>query len=121
MINWRRAKHYSPPTNYPCLMLLESGESVIGIFESSMRVTAWTAVNLPAWMMRKTGDGAGRVYGENHHKATLSDADCAMIRQAYDTGAFSYHTLAEKFECSKSAIRDIIKERTRFSERQPCG
>ena len=48
---------------------------------------------------------------------TLSDDDCTTIRVAYDTGSFSYQMLADKFDCSKSTIRDIIKERTRFSDR----
>jgi len=97
--------------------MLASGDSVIGVFTPDMKVIAWTVVNLPDWLMLKTGAGSGRVRGENHPKATLSDDDCATIRSAYDTGSFSYQQLAEKFECSKSTIRDIIKERTRFSGR----
>jgi len=98
-------------------MLMESGESVIGVFTPDMQVVAWTVVNLPDWLMLNRGRGAGKVCGEEHPKTTLSDDDCATIRAAYDTGAFSYQQLADKFDCSKSTIRDIIKERTRFSER----
>ena len=117
MIKWLRASHCAVPLSYPCLMMLASGDSVIGVFTPDMKVIAWTVVNLPDWLMLKTGAGSGRVRGENHPKATLSDDDCATIRAAYDTGSFSYQDLAGKFDCSKSTVRDIIKERTRFSER----
>jgi hypothetical protein len=119
MIKWLRASHCAVPQSYPCLMMLESGDSVIGTYRAEMKVIAWTVVNLPEWMMLKTGAGAGtgKACGENHPKTTLSDDDCTTIRVAYDTGSFSYQMLADKFDCSKSTIRDIIKERTRFSDR----
>ena len=98
-------------------MMLASGDSVIGTFTPDMKVIAWTVVNIPEWLMLKTGSGAGKVCGENHPKSKLSDNDCATIRAAYDTGSFSYRKLAIKFDCAKSTIRDIIKERTRSSER----
>ena len=117
MIKWLRASHCAVPLSYPCLMMLASGDSVIGTFTPDMKVIAWTVVNIPEWLMLKTGTGSGKACGENHPKTTLSDDDCATIRAAYDTGSFSYQQLANKFDCSKSTIRDIIKERTRFSER----
>lgn len=56
----------------------------------------------------------GRVIGEAHPKAVLSDEDVELIRELYgDGGVLTYQQLAEKFECSKSAIRDVIKFRTR--------
>lgn len=117
MIKWLRASHCAVPNSYPCLMMLDSGESIMGMYEGHMKVIAWTVVNLPEWMLIKRGPGTGKVCGENHPKTTLSDDDCATIRAAYDTGSFSYQMLADKFDCSKSTIRDIIKERTRFSDR----
>lgn len=117
MIKWLRTSHCAVPLSYPCLMMLASGDSVIGVFTPDMKVIAWTVVNLPDWLMLKTGSGTGKAHGENHPKASLSDDDCATIRAAYDTGSFSYQDLAGKFDCSKSTVRDIIKERTRFSER----
>jgi hypothetical protein len=98
-------------------MMLDSGESIMGMYEGNMKVIAWTVINLPDWMALKTGPGSGKACGENHPKTTLSDDDCVTIRAAYDAGSFSYQMLADKFECSKSTIRDIIKERTRFSDR----
>jgi len=117
MIKWLRASHCAVPNSYPCLMMLDSGESIMGMYEGHMKVIAWTVVNLPDWMLIKRGPGTGKVCGENHPKTTLSDDDCTTIRVAYDTGSFSYQMLADKFDCSKSTIRDIIKERTRFSDR----
>lgn len=117
MIKWLRTTHYSVPDTYPCLMMLESGRSVVGFYKAHMKVIAWTVVNPPEWMTRRKGRGSGKVCGENHPKSKLSDDDCATIRSAYDTGSFSYRKLAIKFDCSKSTIRDIIKERTRFSDR----
>jgi len=98
-------------------MLLDTGDHYIGVYQPTMPVIAWTVINRPEWMMIKVGRGAGKAVGERHPKTTISDADCEELRTMYDTGHFTYQSLAEKYECSKSTIRDIIKLRTRFSER----
>lgn len=118
MINWLKPSLCAVPTNYPCLMLIDDGTCVNGIYKHGMSVIAWTVINKPAWMMIKTGRGAGKVSGENHPKARLTDADCDLIRTAYATGDFSYQQLSDKFESSKSTIRDIIKYRSRLYQ---CG
>ena len=119
MIKWLRASHNAVPINYPCLMLLDNGDSIIGMYTPTLRVIAWTVINRPEWMMVRTGKGSGKVRGERHPKTQLTDDDCELIRTAYETGSFTYQSLADKYECSKSTVRDIIKFRTRHSAR--CG
>lgn len=60
----------------------------------------------------------GRVVGECHHKARLSDAQVGQIREAYAIGKaisrrFGYGTLAARYGCGASTIRDIVQFRTR--------
>jgi IS30 family transposase len=50
--------------------------------------------------------------GEDHQHATLTDAECELIRELHDEG-WSYRRLAEKFEVGKSTIADIVKHRRR--------
>lgn len=62
--------------------------------------------------------------GETHHRAKLTDHDIDLIRELHDptyddagnviAPGLSYNVLAEKFCCSKSTIRDIVKCRRRF-------
>lgn len=52
-------------------------------------------------------------YGEDHHNAVLSSADVELIRSMYEDGFHSYTALAEKFDVSKSTIRDVVKYRRR--------
>lgn len=51
--------------------------------------------------------------GEQHHFARLSDAEVDQMRAMYAEGCWSYSTLAEKFDMSKSAVADIIQGRRR--------
>lgn len=55
----------------------------------------------------------GRYIGEDHHSAELTDREVDAIREAYDRGDGGYRTLARRFECSPSTIRNIIKCRQR--------
>ena len=64
-------------------------------------------------IINKTDEKCYRT-GENHFRAKLSSTDIELIRECYETGGFSYRTLAEKFECGVSTIRDIVKYRTRI-------
>lgn len=61
--------------------------------------------------------------GETHHRAKLTDADVDLIRELYEEThlpdgrvlpGLSYKQIAERFEISKSTVRDIIKCRRRF-------
>ena len=52
-------------------------------------------------------------YGEEHHNAVLTSNDVELIRSMYEDGFHSYKALAEKFDVSKSTIRDIVKYRRR--------
>ncbi|MBK8810783.1 MAG: hypothetical protein IPN69_08650 [Acidobacteria bacterium] len=61
----------------------------------------------------------GCVVGEQHHRAKLSDAQVAQMREAYAIGKaqsgnrFGYGTLAARFGCGASTARDICTYRTR--------
>ena len=114
MITWLRAKTNPTPIHYDCLLLLSSGEVRLGRPQAGMAVVAWSSLNRPDWVQPKSAK-PGHARGESHPKVFLSDADCDLIRELYgDGGAVSYAQLAEKFECSKSTVRDIVKCRTRF-------
>ncbi len=114
MIEWLRAKTNPAPIHYDCLLLLNSGEVVLGRPQPEWVVVAWSLLNRPEWV-KPAKLKPGYATGERHPKVFLSDADCELIRDLYgDGGAVTYVQLAEKFECSKSTIRDIVKCRTRF-------
>ena len=120
MIDWLRTKTNPVPIHYDCLLLLNSGEVVLGRPQPNWVVIAWSSLNRPDWLQAKAGK-PGHVRGEKHPKVFLSDADCELIRELYgDGGIVSYAQLGEKFECSKSTVRDIVKCRTRFIERGGC-
>lgn len=55
----------------------------------------------------------GRVCGEAHHKARLSDDDVDQIRDLYEHHAISIRDIASKFECSPATIQSIIEYRSR--------
>ena len=60
----------------------------------------------------------GKRVGETHPRAKLSDADIDLIRELGDPddpGHLSYAVIADKFDVSKSTIRDIIKCRRRYA------
>lgn len=56
-------------------------------------------------------DRGARV-GHFNPKAKLTDEECDMIRSLRRLG-MRYKELAEKFEISKSSVRDIVKFRRR--------
>jgi len=114
MIEWLRAKTNPAPIHYDSLLLLNTGEVVLGRPPQEQPVIAWSTLNRPNWLQAKPIK-PGHARGERHPKVYLSDADCELIRELYgDGGMVSYKQLAEKFECSKSTVRDIIKCRTRY-------
>ena len=118
MITWLRAKVNPVPSEYECLLLLSNGEVVMGRPKTGMVIIGWSVVNRPDWINKCY---TGRVSGEDHPKAKLSDADCEMIRELYGEPGegLTYQEIAIKYECSKSTVRDIVKCRTRFIDR--CG
>ena len=114
MIEWLRAKTNPAPVHYDCLLLLNNGEVVLGRPRPEWVVVAWSLLNGPKWL-KSAKLKPGYAKGERHPKVFLSDADCELIRELYgDGGVVTYVQLAEKFECSKSTVRDIVKCRTRF-------
>lgn len=54
-------------------------------------------------------------YGQAHHRAKLTDAQVAAIRQAYVPGKVGYLRLSRQFGVSQSTIRDILTYRTRYA------
>ena len=56
----------------------------------------------------------GSRVGETHHRAKLTDHDVDLIRELREEHKLTYEALAEKFECSKSTIRDICRYRRRW-------
>jgi antitoxin component HigA of HigAB toxin-antitoxin module len=56
----------------------------------------------------------GSRVGETHHRAKLTDHDVDLIRELREDHGLTYQCLAEKFECSKSTIRDICRYRRRW-------
>lgn len=50
--------------------------------------------------------------GERHPRARLSDDDVRLVRELHELG-LGYHQIAQKFEVSKSSVRDICCYRTR--------
>lgn len=55
----------------------------------------------------------GSRVGETHHRARLTDHDVDLIRDLRDEG-LTYQSIADKFEVSKSTVRDIVKCRRRW-------
>lgn len=72
----------------------------------------FSRANDKGFAMPQRGNGPRR-HGQAHYRATLSDDDVDLIRDCYAAGGFTYASLAEKFNCGASTIRDIVKCRTR--------
>lgn len=51
----------------------------------------------------------GRRIGDSHHNAVLTDGDVERLRELHAERAMGYRKLAQKFEVSKSLVRDICK------------
>jgi hypothetical protein len=116
VINWLKAKVNPVPTQYDCLLLLANGDVHLGRPQAEMVIIGWSIVNRPDWINPKVK--CGHVSGEDHPKSRLSDADCELIRilcDPDDSNRLSYADAANKYECSKSTIRDIVKYRRRAS------
>lgn len=56
----------------------------------------------------------GSRVGETHHRAKLTDHDVDLIRELREAHGLTYQALADKFDCSKSTIRDICRYRRRW-------
>ena len=50
-----------------------------------------------------------RRVGQDHHNAKLTNHDVDLIRDLRESYGLTYESIAEKFECSKSTVRDIVK------------
>ena len=116
MIDWLKAKVNPVPNQYDCLLLLSNGDVRLGRPLPGMVVIGWSVVNRPDWIDH---NHTSKAHGENHPKAKLSDLDCEMIRELYGEPGegLTYQQIADKYECSKSTVRDIVKCRTRFIDR----
>jgi len=51
--------------------------------------------------------------GTGSHKKVLTDAEVELVRELHEEWGHSYRSLAEKFEVSKSHIRDLVVFRRR--------
>jgi hypothetical protein len=51
--------------------------------------------------------------GESHQNAKLSDAQVEAIRGEYKPYVIGYETLARKYGCGISTVRDIVQGWTR--------
>ncbi len=114
MIQWLKAKVNPIPTQYDCLLLLSNGDVHLGRPMPGMMIIGWSIINRPDWI--NPAVKIGKIFGEDHPKAKLSDSDCELIRilcNPNDADRLSYAEAAVKFECSKSTIRDIVKYRRR--------
>lgn len=56
----------------------------------------------------------GSRVGETHHRARLTDHDVDLIRDLREEYGLTYQEIADKFEISKSTVRDIVKCRRRW-------
>lgn len=56
----------------------------------------------------------GARVGETHHRAILTDHDVDLIRALRDEYGLTYQQIADKFECGRSTVRDVIKCRRRW-------
>ena len=54
----------------------------------------------------------GRVVGQDHHRAKLTDHDVWLVHELCDAG-LSYSQIAEKFEVSKSLVAGICQWKRR--------
>ena len=110
MIQWNRASIDPAPKNQKCLLLLDNGTIVYEKATFNMPVVGWSYVNMPHWLFRKQ---KGRVSGEKHHNAKLSDYDCKLIRELRKKYGLEYKDIAEKFNSGTSTIYDIVNYNTR--------
>ena len=55
----------------------------------------------------------GHIQGERHHRARLSDAEVAEMRELHEQAEIGYKTLSKMFNCPKSTARDICQYLTR--------
>lgn len=53
--------------------------------------------------------------GEDHQRATLTDADVELMRQLREEDGMTYDQLAQRFEVSKRHVRDIVNYRKRVA------
>ena len=54
--------------------------------------------------------------GDAHPRSKLSDSDCRTIKLLYGDGQeITLKQIAIKFECSKSAVHDIVTGRRRIT------
>jgi hypothetical protein len=60
-----------------------------------------------------TPNPAVRGIGTGGHMKVLTDEEVELVRELYEDWGFSYRALAEKFEVSKSHIRDLVTYRRR--------
>ncbi|OZI23739.1 hypothetical protein CAL26_09925 [Bordetella genomosp. 9] len=60
-------------------------------------------------------DERGLRVGEDHQRATLTDAEVELMRQLREVDGWTYDQLAEKFEVSRRHARDIVNYRKRVT------
>lgn len=50
-----------------------------------------------------------------HHRAKLTNEQVKSMREQYKPWVIGYETLAKRFNCGVSTVRDIITYRTRYN------
>lgn len=55
---------------------------------------------------------SGKLRGESHPRADLSDHEVGLMMELFDQG-FTRQWLAEKFECPYTTVTSIVRGRTR--------
>ena len=64
-------------------------------------------------MVARIGHPPPVMRGTGSHKKVLTDAEVELVRELHEEWGHSYRSLAEKFEVSKSHIRDLVVFRRR--------
>lgn len=55
----------------------------------------------------------GHIQGEQHHRAKLTDAEVAEMRELHEQAEIGYKTLGKMFNCPKGTARNICQYLTR--------
>lgn len=67
---------------------------------------------LSGWTMHKKARSVWQTYGENHHRAKLTDREVDQLRVLARAG-MGYRKLAKMFDMSRSQVRRIVLKRQR--------
>lgn len=66
-------------------------------------------------MSQNRRNHTGHRAGEWHQRAKLTTSQVAAIRADYAAGRGGYQTLAKRYDCGVSTVRDLVQLRTRWA------